>query len=269
MFGEDDKHTCSVRRCSTCAPPLLPLREQVLRERERPSLFRPVAVLARLVTRTSHKNEHKRDRPTILTFACPSLPRIEHLHQTVVNRTHPKRKSSTMRCVLSEFSFQVEERAVSSFLHVPVTRTPGLSVRCVRQLERPKHLCFFPRSVLDFAVHFLPFLSFHLCLSPEVLLAHQFCHRCHEPAAICGSVSRSTFKKRWPRKRKTLTANRRTHTLLNRFTLPHFGVIRSPHQARHNRDTRPTQVDISIKRKISQSSHVGQKESAEVKPQDS
>ena len=50
---------------------LLPLREQVLRERERPAPVRPEAVLARLAKRTSHKNEHKRDKPTILTFACP------------------------------------------------------------------------------------------------------------------------------------------------------------------------------------------------------
>ena len=73
---------------------LLPLREQVLRERERPAPFHPEAVLARLVIRTSHKNEHKRDRPTILTFDCPQQPRIKKVHKTVVNRTHPERKAA-------------------------------------------------------------------------------------------------------------------------------------------------------------------------------
>ena len=51
VFGEDDKHT--LQRSAPAHLALLRLREQVLRERERPAPLRPEAVLARLVTKSA------------------------------------------------------------------------------------------------------------------------------------------------------------------------------------------------------------------------
>ena len=120
VFGEDDKHTCSVRPCSSCAPPTPrtgPPRARATRPSSSGCSSGSSCNKGRNTTTIT-----KRDRPTIHTLACPLLPHTKNVHRTVLDRTHPERKAKkTMRCVLSEFSQGLPVLGLSGLVKKPVT----------------------------------------------------------------------------------------------------------------------------------------------------